>query len=127
MGAYQRTIWPNGLPPLLRRAGDQRQYEALRAFYMDGLSSSVKVRGGTADPSGSSNRIANSPMLGQFRSVEIQARRIAMKMVMKLITALAVTAILVNSADAQTRRTKEVRIQPNNSLSRNSVSRNPVM
>src|ERR1700719_4776919 len=73
MGAYQRTIWPNGLPPLLRRAGDQRQYEALRAFYMDGLSSSVKVRGGTADPSGSSNRIANSPMLGQFRSVEIQA------------------------------------------------------
>ena len=74
MGAYQRTIWPNGLPPLLRRAGDQRQYEALRAFYMDGLSSSVKVRGGTADPSGSSNRIANSPMLGQFRSVEIQAR-----------------------------------------------------
>jgi hypothetical protein len=48
-------------------------------------------------------------------------------MVMKLITALAVTAILVNSADAQTRRTKEVRIQPNNSLSRNSVSRNPVM
>ena len=75
MGAYQRTIWPNGLPPLLRRAGDQRQYEALRAFYMDGLSSSVKVRGGTADPSGSSNRIANSPMLGQFRSVEIQASR----------------------------------------------------
>src|ERR1700681_2016390 len=73
MGAYQRTIWPNRLPPLLRRAGDQRQYEALRAFYMDGLSSSVKVRGGTADPSGSSNRIANSPMLGQFRSVEIQA------------------------------------------------------
>jgi hypothetical protein len=74
MGAYQRTIWPNGLPTLLRRAGDQRQHEALRAFYMDGLSSSVKVRGGTADPSGSSNRIANSPMLGQFRSVEIQAR-----------------------------------------------------
>jgi len=49
-----------------------------------------------------------------------------MKMVMKLITALAVTAILATSADAQTRRTKEVRIQPNNSLSRNSVSRNPV-
>ena len=35
-------------------------------------------------------------------------------------------AILATSADAQTRRTKEVRIQPNNSLSRNSVSRNPV-
>src|SRR5215467_9621887 len=75
MGAYQRTIWPNGLTTLLRRAGDQRQYEALRAFYMEELSSSVKVRGGTADPSASSNRLANSPMLGQFRSVEIQARR----------------------------------------------------
>ena len=49
-----------------------------------------------------------------------------MKMVMKLITALAVTAILATSADAQTRRTREVRIQQNNSLSRNSVSRNPV-
>ena len=49
-----------------------------------------------------------------------------MKMVMKLITALAVTALLATSADAQTRRTREVRIQQNNSLSRNSVSRNPV-
>ena len=49
MGAYQRTIWPNGLTTLLRRAGDQRQYEALRAFYMEELSSSVKVRGGTAE------------------------------------------------------------------------------
>jgi hypothetical protein len=43
-----------------------------------------------------------------------------------MITALAVTAILATSADAQTRRTKEVRIQHNNnSLSRNSVSNNP--
>jgi hypothetical protein len=43
-----------------------------------------------------------------------------------MITALAVTAILVTSATAQTRRTKEVRIQHNNLLSRNSVSSNPV-
>ena len=42
-----------------------------------------------------------------------------------LITLLAVTAILATSADAQTRRTKEVHIQKNNSLSRNSVSGNP--
>ena len=49
-----------------------------------------------------------------------------MKIVMKLITGLAVTAILATSADAQTRRTKEVRIQHNNSLSRNAVSSNPV-
>jgi hypothetical protein len=44
-----------------------------------------------------------------------------------LITFLAVTAILATSAAAQTRRTKEVRIQHNtNSLSRNLVSRKPV-
>ena len=42
-----------------------------------------------------------------------------------LITALAVTAILATSAAAQTRRTKEVRVQHNNSLSRNAVSHNP--
>jgi hypothetical protein len=33
-----------------------------------------------------------------------------------LITALAVTAILATSAVAKTQRTREVRIQPNNSL-----------
>jgi hypothetical protein len=49
-----------------------------------------------------------------------------MKMVMKLITALAVTSILATSAAAQTRRIKEVGIQHNNSPSRNSVSRNSV-
>ena len=45
-----------------------------------------------------------------------------------LITALAVTAILTTSVVAQTprNRTKEVHFQHNNSLSHNSVSRNPV-
>lgn len=44
-----------------------------------------------------------------------------------LITLLAATAILATPAAAQTRRTKEVRIQHNNSsLARKSVSRNPV-
>ena len=45
-----------------------------------------------------------------------------MKMVMKLITGLAVTAILATSADAQTRRTKEVRVQHNNSVTHNVVT-----
>jgi hypothetical protein len=43
-----------------------------------------------------------------------------------LITALAVTAILTASAVAKTQRTKEVHIQPNNTLSRNAVRRNRV-
>ena len=45
-----------------------------------------------------------------------------------LITALAVTVILTTSVVAQAprNRTKEVRIQHNNALSHNSVSRNPV-
>jgi hypothetical protein len=44
-----------------------------------------------------------------------------------LITALAVTAILTTSVVAQTprNRTKEVRVQHNNSLSHNAVSRSP--
>ena len=44
-----------------------------------------------------------------------------------LITALAATAILTTSVVAQTprNRTKEVRVQHNNSLSRNAVSHNP--
>jgi hypothetical protein len=52
-----------------------------------------------------------------------------MKMVMKLVTALAVTAILTTSVVAQTarNRNREVRIQQNTLLSRNAVSRNPVM
>jgi hypothetical protein len=44
-----------------------------------------------------------------------------------LITLLAATAILATPAAAQTRRTKEVRIQHNNnSLARKSASRTPV-
>jgi hypothetical protein len=42
-----------------------------------------------------------------------------------LITALAATAILATSAVAKTPRHKEVRVQPNNSLSHNAVSRSP--
>jgi hypothetical protein len=42
-----------------------------------------------------------------------------------LITALAVTAILATSATAKTPRTKEVRIQPSNSVSHNAVRRSP--
>ena len=42
-----------------------------------------------------------------------------------LITALALTAILATSAVAKTQRPKEVRVQPNNSLSHNAVSRSP--
>jgi hypothetical protein len=42
-----------------------------------------------------------------------------------LVTALAFTAILATSAIAKTERTKHVRIQPNNVVSRNSVSHNP--
>jgi hypothetical protein len=42
-----------------------------------------------------------------------------------LITALAITAMLASSALAQTPRTKEVRVQPNNSVNRNAVSPNP--
>jgi hypothetical protein len=40
-----------------------------------------------------------------------------------LITALAVTTILATSATAKTPRTKEVRIQPSNSVSHNAVRR----
>jgi hypothetical protein len=43
-----------------------------------------------------------------------------------LITALAVTVILAMPADAKTQRTRAAHIQPNQVLSRNSVSRNPV-
>ena len=43
-----------------------------------------------------------------------------------LIIALAVTAMLATSAVAKTQRPREVRVQHNNSLSHNSVSRNPV-
>ena len=39
-----------------------------------------------------------------------------------LITALALTAILATSAVAKTPRHKEVRVQPNNSLSHNVVT-----
>ena len=42
-----------------------------------------------------------------------------------LITALALTAILATSAVAKTPRPKEVRVQPNNSVSHNAVSRTP--
>jgi hypothetical protein len=42
-----------------------------------------------------------------------------------LITTLAVTAILATSAVAKTARTKEVRVQPNNSVSHNAVKRSP--
>ena len=42
-----------------------------------------------------------------------------------LITALASTTILATSAVAKTPRHKEVRVQPNNSLSHNAVSRSP--
>ena len=42
-----------------------------------------------------------------------------------LITALAVTAILATSAVAKTPRTKEVRIQHNNTLTHNAVTRSP--
>jgi hypothetical protein len=38
----------------------------------------------------------------------------------------AVTALLATSAAAKTPRTKEVRVQPNNSLSSNAVGRNAV-
>jgi hypothetical protein len=42
-----------------------------------------------------------------------------------LITALAITAVAATSAVAKTKRTKEVRVQHNNSLSDNAVSRSP--
>jgi hypothetical protein len=42
-----------------------------------------------------------------------------------LITAVAITAMLATSAVAQTPRTKEVRVQPNNSVNRNAVSPSP--
>ena len=42
-----------------------------------------------------------------------------------LITALAITAILATSAVAKTQRPKEVRVQPNNSVSHNAVRRSP--
>jgi hypothetical protein len=43
-----------------------------------------------------------------------------------LIAALTVTAILTASAVAKTQRTKEVRIQPNNTLSHNAARRDRV-
>jgi hypothetical protein len=43
-----------------------------------------------------------------------------------LVAALAVTAILTASALAKTQRTKEVRIQPNNTLSHNAARRDRV-
>ena len=42
-----------------------------------------------------------------------------------LITALALTAILATSAVAKTPRSKEVRIQHNNSVTHNAVTRSP--
>ena len=42
-----------------------------------------------------------------------------------LITALALTAILATSAVAKTQRHKEVRVQPNNSVSHNAVRQSP--
>ena len=42
-----------------------------------------------------------------------------------LITALAVTAMLATSAVAKTPRTKEVRVQRNNTVSHNAVNRSP--
>jgi hypothetical protein len=42
-----------------------------------------------------------------------------------LITTLALTAILATSAVAKTQRPKEVRVQPNNSVSHNAVRRSP--
>ena len=42
-----------------------------------------------------------------------------------LITALAVTVILATSAVAKTQRPKEVRVQHNNSLNHNVVTRSP--
>jgi hypothetical protein len=42
-----------------------------------------------------------------------------------LIATLAVTAILATSAWAKTPRTKEVRVQPNSSVSHNVVRRSP--
>ena len=42
-----------------------------------------------------------------------------------LITALAVTAMLATSAVAKTPRTKEVRVQRNNAVSHNAMTRSP--
>ena len=42
-----------------------------------------------------------------------------------LITAVAVTAMLTTSAVAKTPRPKEVRVQHNNSLNHNAVTRSP--
>ena len=42
-----------------------------------------------------------------------------------LITALALTAILATSAVAKTPRPKEVRVQHNNSVTHNAVTRSP--
>ena len=42
-----------------------------------------------------------------------------------LITVLAVTAVFATSADAKTPRHKEVRVQPNNSLRHEAVTRSP--
>jgi hypothetical protein len=42
-----------------------------------------------------------------------------------LITVLAVTAMLATSAVGKTARTKEVRVQRNNTVSHNAVTRSP--
>jgi hypothetical protein len=42
-----------------------------------------------------------------------------------LITVLTLTAILASPAVAKTQRHKEVRVQPNNSVSRNAMTRSP--
>jgi hypothetical protein len=56
--------------------------------------------------------------LGQLdKCLPDRAKSIVMK---ALITALAITAILATSAVAKTQRPKEVRVQPNNSVSHNA-------
>jgi hypothetical protein len=52
----------------------------------------------------------------------ILQRSIVMK---TLITVLAVAAVFATSAVAKTQRPKEVRVQPNNSVSHNAVRRSP--
>jgi hypothetical protein len=59
--------------------------------------------------------------LGQLHKC-LPERSIVMR---TLITALALTAILATSAVAKTPRHKEVRIQPNNTVSHNAVRRSP--
>jgi hypothetical protein len=61
-------------------------------------------------------------IIAGFNACRILQRSIVMK---TLITALVVTAILATSAVAKTQRPKEVRVQHNNSLSHNAVTRSP--